>query len=385
MRIVWTMTMEQTKNIKHYIENLSKQALTAVAFLVRFAQRLLTTIRSADGSSAMIDIRQAFKHVDARFVSRNIVLIIIAIYFLSGVYIVKSGEAAVITRFGKIINPKVTEGLHYRLPWPIDKETVVNVSEVRRESVGLASSEPDHPKHVETPGKLQVLSGDTNIVDYEVIVQYQVREPADYLFNIDYAAYQTVRDAVRAAVTKVSAETAVDNILTSERQSVLNRLQKETQTLLDSYKSGLAVVSVNFQKAYPPDEVADAFRDVSSAREDKSKTMNEAEGYKNSVIPEARGQAQKLITEASSSAQAQINEASGSAVAFTGVLAEYRTNSSIYGEQVTRFRLYLERMEKIFPKIITYIVKPGERVNLKLLENNETKVSVFPPQTENGR
>lgn len=377
--------MEQTKSIQQFIEQLIKQALIGVTWLMRFMQKIAPKIRSADGSSAMTDIRQAFKHVNMRFVSGNIVKIIIAIYFLSGIYMVKSGEAAVVTRFGKVIQPKVNEGLHYRLPWPIDKETVVNVSEVRRESVGLSDSEPDHPKHVEAPGKLQVLSGDTNIVDYEVIVQYQVREPAEYLFNIDYAAYQTVRDAVRAAVTKVSAETAVDSILTSERQNVLNRLQKETQTLLDNYNSGLAVVSVNFQKAYPPDEVADAFRDVSSAREDKSKIMNEAEGYKNSVIPEARGQAQKLITEASSSAQAQINEASGSAVAFTGVLAEYRTNSSIYGEQVTRFRLYLERMEKIFPRVITYIVKPGEKVNLKLLENNETKVNVFPPQTENGR
>ena len=377
--------MEQTNNIKQLLAQVTKRVLVIIGLFIRLVQIATKKIRSADGSSSMTDIRLAFKHVNALYVSGNIVKIIIAIYFLSGIYIVKSGEAAVVTRFGKVVSPKVSEGLHYRLPWPVDKETIVNVSEVRRESVGLPSPEPEHPKHMEQPGKLQVLSGDTNIIDYEVIVQYQVRDPADYLFNIDYAAYQTVRDAVRAAVTKISAETAVDNILTSERQSVLNRLQKETQTLLDSYNSGLAIVSVNFQKAYPPDEVADAFRDVSSAREDKSKTMNEAEGYKNSIIPEARGQAQKLITEASSSAQAQINEASGSAVAFTGILAEYKTNSSIYGEQVTRFRLYLERMEKIFPRVIAYIVKPGERINLKLLEGNETKVNVFPPQTENGR
>ena len=377
--------MEQTNNIKQLLAQITKRILTVIGMLVRLIQSVTAKIRSADGSSSLTDIKQAFAHVNARYISGNIVKIIVVIYFLSGIYIVKPGEAAVVTRFGKVVSPKVSEGLHYRLPWPVDKETIVSVSEVRRESVGLLSPEPEHPKHMEQPVKLQVLSGDTNIIDYEVIVQYQVREPAAYLFNIDYAPYQTVRDAVRAAVTKISAETAVDNILTSERQSVLNRLQKETQTLLDSYNSGLAVVSVNFQKAYPPDEVADAFRDVSSAREDKSKTVNEAEGYKNSVIPEARGQAQKLITEASSSATAQINEASGSAVAFNEILTQYRTNSSIYGEQVTRFRLYLERMEKIFPRIATYIVKPGERVNLKLLEGNETKVNVFPPQTEGGR
>jgi membrane protease subunit HflK len=370
--------------MKQYLKQITRYALKMTAICRRLFQLLLEKIHSADGSSASKDIKEAFRHVNTRYISGNILRIIIAVYFLSGIYVVKPGEAAVITRFGKVVNPKVTEGLHYRLPWPVDKETLVNVTEVRRESVGLSSPEPEHPRHPEKPGKLQVLSGDTNIVDYEVIVQYQVRDPADYLFNIDYAPYQTIRDAVRAAVTKISAETAVDNILTSERQDVLNRLREETQTLLDNYKSGLSIVSVNFQKAYPPEEVADAFRDVSSAREDKDKAMNQAEGYKNSVIPEARGQAQKLITEASSSAQAQINEASGSAVAFNEILAQYRTNSTIYGEAVTRFRLYLERMEKIFPRVKAYIVKPGEKVNLKLIEGNEN-TTIFPPQTEGGR
>lgn len=297
---------------------------------------------------------------------------------MSGVYMVRPGEAAVVTRFGGVINPKVMEGLHYRLPWPFEKETVVNISEVRRESVGLTSVEPEHPKHLEKPGKLQALSGDTNILDYEVIVQYQILDPVQYLFAFDYAPYQLVRDTVRAAVTTVSTGTTVEDILTSGRQIVLDRLQKETQALLDSYGTGLRVVSINFQKAYPPDEVADAFRDVSSAREDKNKSINVADGYNNSIIPEARGQAQKLVTEAKSSAEAEINEANGAAAGFNEVLAQYRTNSSIYGEKVTRFRLYLERMEQIFPRIKTYVVKPGEKVNLKLLENGDS-VDVFPP------
>ncbi len=335
-------------------------------------------IFSGDGSSPTNDIREAFRHLDPRRAYRIGFGILVGMYLLSGLYIVTPGEVAVVTRFGSVVKPKVTEGLHYRLPWPFEKEMQVNTGEVRRESVGLASAEPEHPQHVEAPGKLQVLSGDTNILDYEVIVQYQVVDPVRYLFTFDYEPYQIVRDAVRAAVTTVSTNTAVDDILTTERQSVLNRLQEETQTLLDTYESGLKVVSVNLQKAYPPDEVADAFRDVSSAREDKDKAINEAEGYENSVIPEARGQADKLTTEATSTAQALVNEARGSAAGFGEIIAQYKTNSAIYGEKVTRFRLYLEQMEKIFPRVKTYVVRPGEKVNLKLLES-EGGVQVFQP------
>lgn len=136
--------------------------------------------------------------------------------------------------------------------------------------------------------------------------------------------------------------------------------------------------SVNFQRAYPPEDVAAAFRDVSSAREDKNKVINEAEGYANSTIPKARGEADRLLAEAGSFAQVQQDTARGEAEAFDAIVSEYRTNSAIYGRDVTRFRLYLEKMEKIFPKITTYVVKPGEQVNLRILSSDE-QVSVFPP------
>ena len=154
-------------------------------------------------------------------------------------------------------------------------------------------------------------------------------------------------------------------------------MRQEVQARLDQYNSGLVVVSVNFQKAYPPDDVADAFRDVSSAREDKDRAINEAEGYRNSVIPEARGQAQQTLAEATSFAQVQRDQATGAAQSFEAILAQYSTNSKIYGEDVTRFRLYLESMEQVLPRVQTYVVKPGERVSLRLL--NGTQVTTFPP------
>ena len=370
------MENDYMNRIRELLRDLYKRAFALVEGASGIVAARTRAALSGDGSSPLHDIRAAFSHMEPRRLYMLAVAFVAVSYLLSGVYIVTSGKAAVVTRFGRVVNPRVSEGLHYRLPWPIEKENVVNVAEVRRESVGLSSAEPEHPQHIEAPGKLQVLSGDTNILDYEVIVQYQITDPAAYLFAFNAAPYQVVRDAVRAAVTTVSTNTAVDDILTTERQNVLNRLQAETQRLLDSYGSGLKVVNVNFQKAYPPDEVADAFRDVSSAREDKDKAVNEAEGYKNSVIPEARGQAEKLTTEATSTAEALVNEATGSAAGFNEIIAQYRTNSAIYGEKVTRFRLYLEQMEKIFPRVKTYVVRPGEKVNLKLLDGGSLQTFI---------
>lgn len=329
-----------------------------------------------DGYSPLDDVRAAFGHLNPRRIILALLGLIVVAYLLSGIYTVRPGEVAVVRRFGRVVAPRVTEGLNYRLPWPIDEETIVDISQVRREGVGLIETEPEHA-HLEDIEKLQVLSGDTNIVDYEVIVQYQIGDPVAYLFNVDYPAYQLVRDAVRAAVTQISGSSGVDDILTSERQAMQNQVRQEVQARLDQYNSGLVVVGVNFQKAYPPDEVADAFRDVSSAREDKDRAINEAEGYRNSVIPEARGQAQQTLAEATSFAQVQQDQATGAAQSFDAILAQYSTNSKIYGEEVTRFRLYLESMEQVLPRVQTYVVKPGERVSLRLL--NGAQVTTFPP------
>jgi len=352
--------------------------LIALARLVGRGWRLVREGLQDDGYSPVDDVRAAFAHLNPRRILLALAGLVLLAYLLSGLYTVQPGEAAVVRRFGRVVAPLVTEGLHYRLPWPIEQEDIVNMADVRRESVGLTEAEPEHPLHLEDPGKLQVLSGDTNIVDYEVIVQYQVSDPAAYLFNLNYPSYQVVRDAVRAAVTRVTGSASVDEILTSERQSLQNALRQSVQTLLDQYNSGLTVISVGLQKAYPPDEVADTFRDVSSAREDKARTINEAEAYRNSVLPEARGQAERVRAEGGGYALTQVDQATGAAQSFGAILQEYQTNSKIYGEAVTRFRLYLETMERVLPRVKTYVVQRGERLNLRLL--NGGSLNTFPPE-----
>ena len=313
-----------------------------------------------------------------RFLS-VLAFLLVAVYFLSGVYIVNPGEAAVVRRFGIVIQRRVEEGLHYRLPWPVDQVDVVNIATVRRESVGLTEPAGEGHIHDEPMTKFRALTGDTNIIDVEVVIQYQVRDPADYLFNIDFAPHRLIREAVRGSVTNLIAGLPVDQILTTERQRLQDAVRIDAQRRLDDYKSGLAIVNVNLQKAYPPDEVAEAFRDVASASEDKAKAINEAQGHANSIIPEARGNAQKILAESNAYAAQMVNTAKGAAQAFDSVLAEYKESSQIYGQQVTLYRYYLESMENILARVRVFVVNSGdgENVNLRLIDGTQPPV----PQT----
>lgn len=352
-------------NEQSLVESIRNFSMTAFRTIANIANML-----AGDGESPLNDLRSALGNISPRRFIITILGFGILIYLLTGVYVVEPGEAGVVRRFGAVIEPRATPGLHYRLPWPVDRVDIVNVSEVRRETVGVEIPEEDHI-HPEPPSKLQALSGDTNVIDIEIIVQYQVQSPADYLLNVRYAPYRLVRDAVRQAVTMLVTTKPVDSILTTERQALQNEIRAETQQRLDNYNSGLVIVGVNLQKAFPPDAVADAFTDVNSASEDKVRVINEAIGYANSILPEARGEAQQIIAEAEGYRSNTLALANGSAQAFEDFLAEFQRNSLIYGEEVTRYRLYLETIELILPRVQVYAVDitNGGTINLRLLGN----------------
>lgn len=342
------------------------------SILDAFTQGITHFLRvlSGDGQSPLMDLRAALGHINPRRLVWSLVALAILGYLMTGIYVVAPGEAGVVRRFGAVVEPRAVPGLHYRLPWPVDRVDIVNVSEVRRETVGMTEPEEGHD-HPEPPVKLQALSGDTNVIDIEIIVQYQVRDPAAYLLNVQYAPYRLVRDATRQAVTALVSRLPVDGILTTERQSLQNAIRTEAQARLDSYNSGLQVVSINLQKAFPPDEVAAAFIDVNSAKEDKVRAVNEATGYANSIIPEARGQAEKILSDGQAYRSNVLAQSQGAAQAFDSLLAEYQTNAQIYGEDVTRYRLYLETLETILPRIQVYVIdtENGETFNLRLFGN----------------
>ncbi|HMN12840.1 MAG: FtsH protease activity modulator HflK [Chloroflexi bacterium] len=338
-----------------------------------------------EGESPLADVKAAFGHLNLQRVAWGGVGVVLLVYLLTGVYIVNPGEAGVVRQFGAVVVPRAEPGMHYRLPWPLARVDVVNVNDVRREVVGVLAPEEGHD-HPEPPAKLQVLSGDTNVIDIELIVQYQVRDPAAFLVNVRYAPYLLVRDVARQTVTELFSRQPVDAILTTERQTLQTAIRSEMQQHLDAYNSGLAVLGINVQKAFPPDEVADAFTDVNSAREDKARAVNEANGYANSTLPEARGQAQQLLAGAAAYRSEALGQSNGAAQAFASMLAEYQANARIYGKEVTRYRLFLETFDKILARTQVYVVdtENGGTVNLRLMGNAARSSSVDgAPQASN--
>lgn len=335
------------------------------------------------GAATLADARAAFGTFNPRGLSWALLGLAALAYLASGIYVVAPGEAGVVRRFGAVAEPSAAPGLHYRLPWPIDRVDLVNISEVRRETFGIATPEDDH-EHPEPPGKLQALSGDTNVIDVEIVVQYQVRDAAAYLVNVRYAPYRLVRDAARAAVSSLVTRQKVDNILTVDRQGLQNAIRAEAQAQLDAYNSGLAIVGINLQKAFPPDEVAAAFTDVNSAREDKARAINEAQGYANSLLPQARGQAEQISADAQAYRSNVLGQANGAAQAFESVLGEYQTNSRIYGKEVTRYRLYLETLDKILKRTQVYVIDAanGGTLNLRLFGNPTTSQAPAAPPAQ---
>ncbi len=339
----------------------------------------LTSSLAGQGISPINDLRAAFIHINRGRLLWGLLGLAVFGYLLTGVYVVAPGEAAVVRRFGEVVEPRAAPGLHYRIPWPIDRVDVININEIRRETVGLLEPEEDHI-HPEDPSKLQALSGDTNVVDVEIIVQYQVRDPVKYLLNIQYPPYQLVRGVTRQAVTRLVTTQPVDALLTTERQALQGAIRTEVQKRLDEYGSGLIIVGINLQKAFPPAEVAAAFTDVNSAREDKVRAVNEATGYANSLIPETRGQAQQIGAQAEAYRSDALSRANGGALAFQAVLAEYQSNSLIYGEEVTRYRLFLETLEIILPRVQVYALDMtnGGSVSLRLFGDPPSESPLVP-------
>lgn len=245
------------------------------------------------------------------------------IWVASGFYVVDEQELAVVLRFGQHVN--TTEpGLRWHMPWPIEREEVINVTGVRA-----------------IKDTAVMLTKDENIVDVELSVQYRISKVGDYVFNVEDPD-MTLRQATKAAVREVVGRSTMDFILTEGRQSVGDETKKLLQERLDEYKSGLFVTEVNLQQAQPPEAVQAAFADAIRAREDQQRVKNEAEAYANDRIPKARGAAARQLSEAKGYRDQAIARAEGEAARFTQLLAEYRK-----APKVTRERLYLESMNGV--------------------------------------
>ncbi len=284
--------------------------------------------------------------------------IALVLWLLTGIYVVGPDEVGVVQTFGKY-SRAAQSGLNYHFPYPIEQVNTPAVTEVKRIEIGFRTLNNGQYRTVEKESLM--LTGDENIVDAEMIVQYKIKDPEAYSFNFIHPEL-TVREASEASLRTVVGRHNIDEALTSGKFMIQEETKELVQSILDKYKTGIIVVAVQLQDVSPPQQVIAAFKDVASAKEDKNKMVNQAEGYRNDIIPKARGEAQAMIREAEGYKKARIARAEGDVAKFSAVLKEYRK-----AKGVTETRMYLETIEEILPnkeKIIVPDAKSGNLINL---------------------
>ena len=292
----------------------------------------------------------------------------LALWLFTGVYMVGPDEVGVVRTFGE--HTRVAQsGLNWHFPVPIETVNTPKVTEVKRVEIGFRTLRNGQYRTVEKESLM--LTGDENIVDAEMIVQYKIKDPVAYLFNI-VEPELTVREAAEASLRTVVGRNKIDETLTTGKFTIQEETKFQLQSILDLYESGIHVVAVQLQDVSPPKEVIGAFKDVASAKEDKNRMVNQAEGYRNDLIPKARGEAEAMIRAAEGFRESRIKRAEGDAAKFTTILQEYRKAKSI-----TEKRLYLETMEKVLPGIEKIIIPDKDSGNILNLLN-------LNPGTEKG-
>ncbi len=270
-------------------------------------------------------------------------------------YVVGPEEQGVILTFGR--QTSVTEpGFHLKVPWPVQTVLKAPVNVVQRIEIGFRSygsgrtteyvgfNDPDMLREA------QMMTGDENIINCSVIVQYRISDVGAYLFNVREPA-GTLVDISEACIRQVIGDNAIDAVLTTGKLDIQNRIMDQVQEMSDNYTMGINIVAVQLKDVQPPAQVSDAFKDVATAREDMQSYINEAEGYRNQVIPEARADSVTIVNEAMGYATVRINRATGAAERFTMVAAEYAKSP-----RVTSARLHLEMLESVLSDIQITIV-----------------------------
>jgi len=316
---------------------------------------------------------------------RIIVLVAVVLWLGSGIYLVQPDEVGVVKRFGAY-NRTTDPGPHYRLPYPFEAVLTPQVTKIQRIEVGYRSSSAvtgsTGAQVRQVPEESLMLTGDENIVDVQFTVQFLIDNAQDYLFKVANQD-KTVKDAAEATMREVIGYNKIDAALTDDKLTIQNDTRELLQRILDSYTSGIRVVAVQLQDVHPPRQVIDAFKDVASAKEDKSRFINEAEAYENDLIPRTRGEAASILNQAQAYKESKILQASGDSDRFLFVLEEYRK-----AQDITKKRIYLETMEEIMsrPEVEKIIISTDsmQRVFPYLPLQRSGKASVTGQGKEGG-
>ncbi|MFP4317000.1 MAG: FtsH protease activity modulator HflK [Desulfovibrionales bacterium] len=273
-----------------------------------------------------------------------IILVVLLIWFASGIYIVAPDEVGVVQRFGAL-NRITSPGPHFHMPFPVESVQTPKVTQVQRLEIGYRTMSKatygSEPQYRVVPEEAHMLTGDENIVNVQFIVQYRISDPANYLFKIQQPE-RTIKGAAETAMREVIGYTKLDSALTDGKPAIQDATREMMQNIMDRYESGIQILAVQLQDVQPPTEVVDSFRDVVRSREDAVRFQNQAEAYRNDIIPKARGEAAVIVNRAEGYKETQIRRAQGESAKFLSVLAEYNK-----AKDVTEKRMYLETMEEI--------------------------------------
>lgn len=303
--------------------------------------------------------------------------ILLIVWLATGFYIIQQSERGVVLRFGEK-SKVVRAGLRWHIPWPIERVEKVNVETVSIIEIGYRTNKRRGGTKTSVPIEALMITQDENIIDLEFAVQYRIKDASDWLFNVRDPR-TNIQQATESAIREISGKNTMDFILTEGRDDIGQRTHAVLQEILDRYKSGVHIVKLEMQRAYPPEQVKAAFDDANKAREDQERIKNEAEAYANDILPRARGRAARLIQQAKGYKASVVARSEGDARRFSAVAREYAK-----APRVTRDRLYLETLEDVMSRTTKVIVDQKGGNNLiylpldKLMSRAAEEVETHP-------
>ena len=298
-----------------------------------------------------------------------LLLAVIALWIgFTSFHVVEQNEQGVVLRFGRVART-APAGFCVTFPWPVETVETVRTTEVRTMSIGFRLRD-EFRRVPPLEDQLQWLTGDTNIVEIQTVVQYMIKDPVDFLYRVADLDEETPKDyALRvmgeSVLTSLVARMEVDEALAAGKASLQESSRRLIQAAADEMRLGVQVLSVNIVEASPPPDVIAAFNDVTSAKADKERLLSEADGYVKDLLPKARAQANRIVTEAEIYRSETTNGARGEASRFRDLAAEVAVSPG-----VSKRRLWLEAVEEALSKAkkVVYSSSPGERFRLTEIE-----------------
>jgi len=305
-------------------------------------------------------LRRQFGSFRPRRLLPALVVFLLLLVLWSSWFTVQPEETGVVQRFGAVVRT-VGPGLHFKLPYGIERAALVPTARVLKEEFGFRT-DPTRPgqrtQYADSKAykdESLMLTGDLNVIDVQWIVQYRIEDPVRYLFRVRESR-QTIRDIAESVMRRIVGNRLGSDVLTVGRVAVSTEMKEEMQKILSDYETGVRLVTVELQDVTPPDLVKPAFNEVNEARQDRERSINQAQEQANREIPKARGEAARTITEADGYAVERVNRANGEATRFRAILDEYQR-----APEVTRRRLYLEALGAILPGAKALYIVDGDQ------------------------